>query len=72
MKEVYDYTSSQFEFLVFEHNKIFYLRKKNSDHNILRCDDVRIAKSWIDGFQKCVELLPMDAYKIIKENNSFR
>lgn len=66
MKEVFSYSSSKFKFVILEHGGLFYLRKPNSKNNILRCDNINIAKSYIDGYQKAIDLLPAEAYRLIK------
>ena len=66
MKEVFSYSSSKFKFVIFEHNQLFYLRKPESKNNILRCDNINIAKAYIEGYQKCMDSLPEEAYRLIK------
>lgn len=71
MKEVFSFSGSLMKFVILEHNGIFHLRKSPKETTILRSDNINIAKAYIDGFQKCIDLLPMEAYKICKLSNNF-
>lgn len=71
MKEVFSFSGSLMKFVILEHNGIFHLRKSPKDPSILRCDNINIAKAYIEGFQKCIDLLPSEAYKLCKSDHNF-
>jgi len=71
MKQVFGFSGSLIKFVILEHKGLFYLRKSENGPNILKCDNINIAKAYIDGFQKCIESLPSEAYKICKSSNNF-
>lgn len=71
MKQVFSFSGSLMKFVILEHNGLFHLRKSEKEATILRCDNINIAKAYIEGFQKCIDLLPSEAYKICKSSNNF-
>lgn len=71
MKEVFSFSGSLMKFIILEHKGIFYLRKSKEGSNILKCDNINIAKAYIDGFMKCIDMLPTEAYKLCKTSNNF-
>lgn len=71
MKQVFGYSGSLMKFVIMEHGGIFHLRKSPESSTILRCDNINIAKAYIDGFQKCIDLLPSDAYQLCKKDSNF-
>lgn len=69
LKEVFSYSGTLAKFTIFEHGIYFHLRKTGNNRDVLRCDNIQIAKAYIDGYTKFIDELPLEVYRILKSKN---